>query len=87
MIVLNGEEGLECELHIDVICLEHVTEFNYWRCVLAESGTDGAECSRKVASGRKVADCLCMFFCMAVRQCYGKKRRDLEYRWRTLEDC
>ena len=24
-------------------------------CVLDESGTDGAECSRKVASGRRVA--------------------------------
>ena len=24
-------------------------------CVLGESGTDGAECSRKVASGRRVA--------------------------------
>ena len=22
--------------------------------------------------------CLCLFLCMAVRQCYGKRRRDLE---------
>ena len=40
----KGEEGLE-----------HVSEFKYLGCVLDESGTDGAECSRKVASGRRVA--------------------------------
>ena len=37
------------------IPLEPVSEFKYLRCVLDESGTDGAECSRKVASGRRVA--------------------------------
>ena len=35
--------------------LEHVLEFKYLGCVLDESDTDGAECSRKVASGRRVA--------------------------------
>ena len=35
--------------------LERVLEFKYLGCVLDESGTDGAECSRKVASGRGVA--------------------------------
>ena len=54
-MVLNGEEGLECEVHADGICLEHASEFQYLECVLDESGTDGAECSRKVASGRRVA--------------------------------
>ena len=54
-MVLNGEEELECEVHIDGICLDHVSEFKYLRCVLDESDTDGAECSRKVASGRRVA--------------------------------
>ena len=29
VIVLNGEEGLECEVHVDGICLEHVSEFKY----------------------------------------------------------
>ena len=24
VMVLNGEEGLECEVHVDGICLEHV---------------------------------------------------------------
>ena len=52
---LDGEEGLECEVHIDWIHLEHVSEFKYLCCVLDESVTDGAECSRKVANGRKVA--------------------------------
>ena len=46
MTVLNGEEGLECEVHINGIRLEHVSEFKYLECVLEESGTDGAECSR-----------------------------------------
>ena len=27
VMVLNGEEGLECEVHVDGICLEHVLEF------------------------------------------------------------
>ena len=53
--VLNGEEGLKCEFHIDGIRLEHVSEFKYLGCVLDESGTDGAKCSRKVASRRMVA--------------------------------
>ena len=35
--------------------MEHVSEFKYLGCVLDESGTDGEECSRKVASGRRVA--------------------------------
>ena len=36
------------------IRLEHVSEFKYLGCVLDESGTDKAECSRKVASRRMV---------------------------------
>ena len=55
VIVLNGEEGLECEIHIDGVRLEHVSEFKYLGCALNKSGTDGAEGSRKVASGRRVA--------------------------------
>ena len=65
-----------------------------------EAGTNGAECSRKMASGRRVAGairflvnardfslsvqescvkhCLCLFLSIAVKQCYGKRRRDLE---------
>ena len=29
VIVLNGEERLECEVHVDGISLEHVSEFKY----------------------------------------------------------
>ena len=43
MMVMNGEEGLQCEVHVDGIPLEHVSEFKYLKCVLDESGTDGAE--------------------------------------------
>ena len=34
VIVLDEEEGLECEVSIDGICLEHVLEFKYLGCVL-----------------------------------------------------
>ena len=34
VMVLNGEEGLECEVHVDEIRLEHVSEFKYLKCVL-----------------------------------------------------
>ena len=50
VMALNREEGLECEVHVDRIYLDHVSEFKYMRYVLDEYGTDGAECSRKVAS-------------------------------------
>ena len=33
---------------------EHVSEFKYLRYVFNESGTDEAECCRKVASGKRV---------------------------------
>ena len=54
MIVLYGEEGLECEVHIDGICLEHVSELKYLGWVLEESGTNEAECSRQLVSGWRV---------------------------------
>ena len=55
VMVINGEEGLECEVHVDRVRIEHVSEFKYLGCVLDESGTDGAEYNRKVAMGRSVA--------------------------------
>ena len=48
--MLGEEEGLEREVCIDGIHLEHVSEFKYSGCVLKET-----ECSRKVARGRRVA--------------------------------
>ena len=46
---------MECEVHVDGISLEHVSECEYLGCVLDESGTDRAECSKKVVNGRRVA--------------------------------
>ena len=39
-MVMN-EEGLECEVQKDWVCLEHVSKLKYLRCVLDEAGTDG----------------------------------------------
>ena len=55
VIILNGEKGLDCEVHVDGIHLEYISEFKYLGCVLDKSATDGAECKRKMASGRRVA--------------------------------
>ena len=54
-MVLGGEEGLECKVCINSIRLKHISEFKYLEYVLDLSGTDDAECCRKVESGRKVA--------------------------------
>ena len=40
VVVMNGEEGLDCEVHVDGISLEHFSEFKYLACVLDELGTD-----------------------------------------------
>ena len=57
VMVLNGEEGLECEVHVDGIHLDYVSEFKYLGCVLDKSGR-GGECSKKVASWRRVASAI-----------------------------
>ena len=44
VMVLGGEEELECEVCVDGMRLENVSDFNYLGCVLDESGTDEAEC-------------------------------------------
>ena len=36
VMVLEGEEGLECEVYVDRISLEHVSEFKYLGFVLDE---------------------------------------------------
>ena len=43
MMVLGGEEGLECEIYVDGAQLEQVSEFKYLLCVLGESVTDVGE--------------------------------------------
>ena len=54
VMVLGGKERLVCAVCMDGMRLEHVSAFKYLGCVLEESGTYEAECSRKVASGRRV---------------------------------
>ena len=34
--------------------MKHVSEFKYLGCILDESGTEWAECSKEVASGMRV---------------------------------
>ena len=52
--VMNGEEGWECEVHVDGVRIDHVSEFKYLGYVLNETGTDGIACSRQVASRRRL---------------------------------
>ena len=33
VLVINGEEGLECEVHVDGIRLEDVSELKYLGCL------------------------------------------------------
>ena len=42
-------------VYVDRIRLEHISEFKYLGCVLDESGTDGAECSRKAGNRKRMA--------------------------------
>ena len=43
VVVLGREEGLECEVCIDRIRLEHVSKVKNLGCILDESGTGEAE--------------------------------------------
>ena len=71
VIVLGGEERLECEVCIDGMQLAHVSEFKYLGCVLDKSGTDEAEYHRRMASGRRVAG--------AIRSLVNGRNLHLEY--------
>ena len=55
VMMLGVEEGLECEVCVSGMRLEYVLEFKYLGYVLDESGTDDAECHKKVVSRRRVA--------------------------------
>ena len=70
-MILNREEELKYKVYVDRICLEHVSEFRYLGCVLNESGTDKAECSRKVVSGGRV---IC-----AIRSLVNARNLQLKY--------
>ena len=70
-MLLDGEEGLECEVWVYGKRLAHFTEFKYFGCVLDESGTDEPECSRKMASVRRIAG--------AIRSLVNARSLQLEY--------
>ena len=71
---------MNCDVHVDGVRLEHVSEFKYLGYVLDKTGTGEAECSTEVASRRRVASvlesctkhCLYLLLRTAVRQCYGR---------------
>ena len=46
---------IECEVLVNGMRLELLSQVKYLGYVLDESGTSEAECCKKVASGRKVA--------------------------------
>ena len=71
VMLLDGEEGLECEVWVYGKRLAHFTEFKYFGCVLDELGTDEPECSRKVASVRRIAG--------AIRSLVNARSLQLEY--------
>ena len=56
-VKVNRVEGLRCEILVDWARLEKVSEFKYLG-IINKSGTDDADCRRKVASGRKVASAI-----------------------------
>ena len=68
VMVLNGEEGLEGKVYVDGVRLDHISEFKYLRCVLDKSGTDGAECSRKVPKGIRIAGAIRLGICLSVQE-------------------
>ena len=37
MMVLKGDEGLDCEVCVDGMRLEHLSEFKYLGCVLDDA--------------------------------------------------
>ena len=54
-VMVIGKERTPCRIVLDGEQLEQVSEFKYLGYMLDEKGTDDAECSRKVMSGRRVA--------------------------------
>ena len=71
VILVGGEEELECEVCVNRIRLEDVSEFKYLECILDESGRNEAECSRKVTSWRRIAG--------AIRSLVNARSLQLDY--------
>ena len=61
VMLLVGEEGLGWEVRVHGIGLEHVSG-----CVLDGSGINGAEFSRKMANGRRVAGLISLWLMLGV---------------------
>jgi hypothetical protein len=53
-VMVMNEENTQCRVAVDDLQLEQVSEFKYLGYMIEEKGTDEAECTRKVASGRRV---------------------------------
>ena len=51
VMVLNGEEGLECEVYVHGIRLGHVSEFKYLGCVLTNQAQMGQNAIRRGQAG------------------------------------
>ena len=57
-VYASKSKVMECEVRVDEIRLDHVSEFKYLGCVLDQTDTDGVECSRKVARGKRATDAI-----------------------------
>ena len=56
-MLLGVEEELECEICVNGIRLEHVSELNTWD-VFWTNRVQMRQCSRKVASERRIPDAI-----------------------------
>ena len=72
-MVLNGEDKLECDVHVDGMRLEHLSDFAYLGCVLDELNADNTDCHRKIVSGREVTG--------AIRSPVKSRSRQLQCTW------
>ena len=52
VMIMNGEEGLECEIHVDGVRLEHAFESKYLGCCFGRSRYRWGRMYLKVASGK-----------------------------------
>ena len=46
VMVLGGEEGLECEVCLDGMRLEHISEFKYWVRSMVKARSSQLGCAR-----------------------------------------
>ena len=58
VMVLGRKKELECEVCADGIHLDHALGFKYLESILNKSIINEAECNRKVASGKRIANAI-----------------------------